>query len=55
MLFNGNSKEPFKYYVSKEVGGVRKGQFLLIYITIFADIGGLVGLKSPKHADVTHE
>ena len=31
---------PFKYYVSKEVGGVRKWQFLLVYSTIYADIGG---------------
>ena len=34
-------KEPFKYYVSKEVG--RWGQkmaILLIYSTIYADVGG---------------
>jgi hypothetical protein len=31
---------PFKYYISKEVGGVRKWQFLLIYSTIYADVGG---------------
>ena len=34
------SKGPFKYYVSKEVGGVRKLQFLLIYSTIYADVDG---------------
>ena len=50
-------KGPFKYYVSKEVGGsgVRKWQFLLIYSTIYADIGGWVGLKSQKHAEVKLE
>ena len=31
---------PFKYYVSKKVGGVRKWQFLLIYTTIYADVSG---------------
>ena len=42
-------KGPFKYYESKEVGGwVRKWQFLLIYSTIHADVGGWVGLKTPK-------
>ena len=42
-------KGPFKYYVSKEVvGGVIKWQFLLIYSTIYADVGGWVGLKKPK-------
>ena len=30
------------------VGGVRKWQFLLIYSTIYADVGGWVGLKKPK-------
>ena len=30
------------------VGGIRKWQFLLIYSTIYADVGGLVGLKKPK-------
>jgi hypothetical protein len=34
------NKGPFKYYISKEVGGVRKWQFLLIYSTIYADVGG---------------
>ena len=32
----------------KWVGGVRKWQFLLIYSTIYADLGGWVGLKKPK-------
>ena len=32
------TKGPFKYYVSKEVGGVRKWQFLLIYSTIYANL-----------------
>ena len=41
-------KGPFKYYVSKEVGGVRKWQFLQIYSTIYADVGGWVG--EPKKA-----
>ena len=30
------------------VGRVRKWQFLLIYSTIYADVGGWVGLKKPK-------
>ena len=30
------------------VGGVRKWQFLLIYLTIYADVSGWVGLKKPK-------
>ena len=30
------------------VGGVRKWQFLLIYSTIYADVGGWEGLKKPK-------
>jgi hypothetical protein len=30
------------------VGGVRIWQFLLIYSTIYADVGGWVGLKNPK-------
>ena len=30
------------------VGGVRKWQFLLIYSTKNADVGGWVGLKKPK-------
>ena len=30
------------------VGGVRKWHFLLIYSTIYADVGGWVGLKKPK-------
>ena len=42
------AKGPFMYYVSKEGGGVRKWQFLLIYSTIYADVGGWVGLKKPK-------
>ena len=42
------TKGPFKYYISKEVGGVKKWQFLLIYNTIYADIGRWVGLKKPK-------
>ena len=37
------------------VGGVRKWQFLLIYNTIYAGLGGWVGLKSQKHADVILE
>ena len=48
-------KGPFKYYVRKEVSRVRKWQFLLIYSTIYADVGGSVGLKSQKHADVILE
>ena len=32
----------------KWVVGVRKWQFLLIYSTIYADVGGWVGLKKPK-------
>jgi hypothetical protein len=38
-------KRPFKYYVSR---WVRKWKFLLIYSTIYADVGGWVGLKKPK-------
>ena len=34
---------------------VRKWQVLLIYSTIYADIGGWVGLKKPKHPDVILE
>ena len=30
------------------VGGDRRWQFLLIYSTIYADVGGWVGLKKPK-------
>ena len=30
------------------VGWVRKWQYLLIYSTIYADVGGWVGLKKPK-------
>ena len=37
------------------MGGVRKWQFSLIYSTIYADVGGWVGLKSQKHADVILE
>ena len=37
------------------VSGVRKWQFLLIYSTVYADVGGWVGLKSQKHADVILE
>jgi hypothetical protein len=33
----------------KCVDGVRKWQFLLIYSTIYADVGGWVGLKKPKN------
>ena len=45
--------EPFKYYVSKEVDGWgQKCFFLVIYSTIYADIGGLI---VPKHADVILE
>ena len=29
--------------------------FALIYITIYADVGGWAGLKSQKHADVILE
>ena len=32
----------------KWAGGDRKWQFLLIYSTIYADVGGWVGLKKPK-------
>ena len=39
-LFKHFKMEPFKYYVSKEVGGW--GQKMLIYSTIYADVGGLV-------------
>ena len=31
-------KEPFKYYVSKRMDGVKKWQFLLIYSSIYADV-----------------
>ena len=31
-----STKEPFKYYVIKEVGGVRKWQFLMIYSTVLS-------------------
>ena len=41
-------KGSIKYYISKEMGRVRKWQFLLIYSTIYADVGGWVGLKKPK-------
>ena len=34
------------------MGGVRNAFFLLIYSTIYADIGGLI---VPKHADVILE
>ena len=37
------------------VGGVRKWQFLRIYSTIYADVGGWVGLRKPKNADVILE
>ena len=37
------------------VGGVRKWQFLLIYSTIYADVGGWVGLKKQKKSYVTLE
>ena len=37
------------------VGGVIKWEFLLIYSTIYANIGGWVSLKKPKHADVILE
>ena len=37
------------------VSGVRKWQFLLIYSTIYADVGGWVGLKNQNHADVILE
>ena len=30
------------------VGGVKKWQVLLIYSTIYADVGGWVGIKKPK-------
>ena len=33
----------------KWVGGVRKWQFLLIYSTIYADVGGWVGLKKLEY------
>ena len=36
------------------VGGVRKWHFLLIYSTIYADVGGWA-YKSQKHADVILE
>ena len=42
------TKGPFKYYVIKEVGGVRKWQFLMIYSTVNHQRGGLVGLKKSK-------
>jgi hypothetical protein len=42
-------KGPSKYYVSKEVGGVRKWQFLLIYSTIYTDVAGWVSLKKSKN------
>ena len=42
-------KGPFKYYVSKEVGGVRKWPFLLIYSTIYADVGGWFVHKKVKN------
>ena len=44
---------PFKYYDSKEVGGVRKWQFLLIYSTINADVileWSLVDLLDNQHS-----
>jgi hypothetical protein len=40
-------ERPFKYYVSKEVGGWGQ-KFLLIYSTIYAEVGRWVGLKKPK-------
>ena len=54
-MLRNYDKGPFKYYVSKEVGGwVRKWQFLLIYSTIYADVGGWAK-KSQQHADVILE
>ena len=41
-------KEPFKYYVSKEVCGVRKWHFLLIYSTTYLCRRMWVGLTKPK-------
>ena len=41
-------KGPFKYYVIKEVGGVRKWQFLMIYNTVNHQRVGWVGLKMSK-------
>ena len=43
-------KGPFKYYVIKEVGGWgQKMTILLIYSTIYTDVGGWVGLKKSKN------
>ena len=35
--------------------GSENGNFLLIYSTIYAEVGEWVGLKSQKHADVIIE
>ena len=42
------NKGPFKYYVIKEVGGVRKWLFLMIYNTLKYQRVGWVGLKKSK-------
>ena len=47
-------KEPFKYYVSKRMDGVKKWQFLLIYSSIYADVCRWAW-KSQNHADVMLE
>ena len=46
LLINDVYWGPFKYYVrGRWVGEVRKLQLLLIYSTIYVDVGGWVGLK----------
>ena len=50
-MYHLPSKGPFKYYVSKEVGGW--GQKMAIfadlqYYFMHADVVGWVGLKKPK-------
>ena len=42
------SMGPFKYYIIKEVGGVRKWQFMMIYSTVNHQRGWWVGLKKWK-------
>jgi hypothetical protein len=56
-IFNSPKKRTKKIYFRDHssitsakmwVGGVRKWQFLLMCITIYADVGEWLGLKKPK-------
>ena len=49
LFYQQSSKKYIPIVPDVTGGGAKKWQFLLIYSTIYADVGGWVGLKNTKN------